>query len=85
MSPNFTLFVGPSGPTRNSGARSHSGGLKAAKVPRQRSSLHQRPKDGEGVELEVYLIDNVIGWTHVVSLFVGHENICKSQRTVMIL
>jgi hypothetical protein len=64
-------------------AESHSRGLKAAKVPRRRSSLHQRLEDGEGVESEVYQIDDMAGWTHIASLFVGHKNICKSQKTVI--
>jgi hypothetical protein len=56
---------------------------EAAEVLRQRSSLHQSLEDGEGAESEVYLIDDVAGWTHVTSWFVGHKNICKYQRTVM--
>jgi hypothetical protein len=28
-------------------------------------------------------MDDVAGWTRVASLFVEHENICKSQSTVM--
>jgi hypothetical protein len=52
-------------------------------VPRWRSSLHQRPEDGEGARSEVHQMDDVAGWTCIVSLFMGHKNICKSQTTVM--
>jgi hypothetical protein len=61
----------------------HSGGLRMAKVPCWRSSLHQRQEDSEGTRSEVYQMDDVAGWTCVVSLYVRHKNICKSQRTVM--
>jgi hypothetical protein len=64
-------------------AGGHFGGLKMAEVPCRRSSFHQRPEDGEGARSEVYQMDDMAGWTHVTSLFVGHKNICKSQRTVM--
>jgi hypothetical protein len=57
----------------------------AVEVPYRRSSLHQRPKDGEGTRSKVYQMDDVARWTCVVSLFVGHGNICKSQRTKMTL
>jgi hypothetical protein len=53
------------------------------KVPHRRSSLHQRLEDDKGAESEVYLIDDVAGWTRITSWFTGHENIYKSQRTVM--
>jgi hypothetical protein len=52
-------------------------------VPRRRLSLHQRPEDGEGTRSEVYQMDDVAGWTCVMFLFMGHGNICKSQRIVM--
>jgi hypothetical protein len=64
-------------------ARGHSGGLKTVEVPRRRSSLHQRPEDGEGNRSKVYEMDDVAGRTCVTSLFMGHRNICKCQRTVM--
>jgi hypothetical protein len=60
-----------------------SRGLKAAEVPRLRSSLHQRPKDDEGGRSKVYQMDDVTRWTHITFLFMRHENIYKSQRTVM--
>jgi hypothetical protein len=50
---------------------------------RQRSSLRQRPEDGEGARSEVYQMNDVTGWTCVTSLFAGHKNICRSQRNVM--
>jgi hypothetical protein len=34
---------------------------------------------------EVLVLDDVARWTHVTSSFVGHRNICKSQRTVITL
>jgi hypothetical protein len=61
----------------------HSGGFRAAKVPRWRSSLHQRSKDGERTRSKVYQMDDMAEWTHVASLFMRHENICKPQRTIM--
>jgi hypothetical protein len=33
----------------------------------------------------VYPVDDVVGWTRIASSFAGHENICKSQKTIMIL
>jgi hypothetical protein len=33
--------------------------------------------------LEVLVLDHVAWWTHVTPSFMGHGNICKSQRTVM--
>jgi hypothetical protein len=33
--------------------------------------------------LEVQVFGDMAWWTRVASLFVGHRNICKSQRTVM--
>jgi hypothetical protein len=59
--------------------------VKTVEVPHQRSSLHQRPKDGKGTRSEVYQMDDVAGWTRVTYLFMGHGNICKSQRTIMTL
>jgi hypothetical protein len=47
-------------------ARGHSGGLKTVEVPRQSSSLLQRPEDGEGTRLEVYQMHDVAGWTRVL-------------------
>jgi hypothetical protein len=41
-----------------------------AEVPRRRSSLHQRPKEG-GARSEVDQMDDVAGWTRVASLFAG--------------
>jgi hypothetical protein len=44
-----------------------------------------------GAESEVISVpkvlsaDDVARWTRVVPSFVGHENICKPQRTVMTL
>jgi hypothetical protein len=35
--------------------------------------------------LEVFTFDDVARWARVASSFVGHENICKSQRVVMTL
>jgi hypothetical protein len=32
---------------------------------------------------EVPVSSVVAQWTHVMSLLVGHKNICKSQRTVI--
>jgi hypothetical protein len=32
---------------------------------------------------EALVFDDMAWWTRVASSFVGHENICKSQRTVM--
>jgi hypothetical protein len=61
----------------------HSKGLKAVEVLRRRSSLQQRLEDGEVARSEVYKMDDVAGWTRVASLFVGHGNIYKSQRTVV--
>jgi hypothetical protein len=66
-------------------AGGHSGGLKTVEVPHRRSSLHQSPEDGEGARSEVYQMDDVVGWIHATSLFVGHGNICKSQKTVITL
>jgi hypothetical protein len=63
-------------------ARGHSEGLKMVEIALWRSSLHQRPEDGEGTRSEVYQMDDVAGWTCVASLFMGHGNICKCQRTV---
>jgi hypothetical protein len=34
---------------------------------------------------EVLVLDDVERWTNVASSFMGHGNICKSQRVVMIL
>jgi hypothetical protein len=42
-----------------------------AEVPRRRSSLHQRLKEGEGARSEVDQMDDVAGWTRVASLFAG--------------
>jgi hypothetical protein len=53
------------------------------KGSRRRPSSHRRPQDDEEAMPEVYPVDDVIGWTHVMSSFVGHKNICKFQRTVM--
>jgi hypothetical protein len=48
------------------------------------SEVIPAPKsDDEEVAPEVYPIDDVAGWTCVTSSFAEHENICKSQRTVM--
>jgi hypothetical protein len=32
---------------------------------------------------EIFLAGDTTRWTCITFLFVGHENICKSQRTVM--
>jgi hypothetical protein len=37
------------------------------------------------VATEVLVLDDVAPWTHVASSFMGHRNICKSQRTVITL
>jgi hypothetical protein len=34
---------------------------------------------------EVLAFDDVARWTHIISSFVRHINICKSQRTIMSL
>jgi hypothetical protein len=66
--------------TPSAGGRSH-----------RRSSPRRRPQDGYGswrrslVRAEVLVLDDVAWWTHATSSFVEHENICKSQRTVMTL
>jgi hypothetical protein len=72
---HLRFFVGSRQPCEaQAEAGGHSGGLKTAEVPSWRSSLHQRPEDGEGARLEVYQMDDVAGWTCVVSVFMGHEN-----------
>jgi hypothetical protein len=58
-------------------------GFKMVKGSRWRSSSHRRPQDDEEAMPEVYPMDDVAGRTCVASSFVRHENICKSQRTVM--
>jgi hypothetical protein len=75
-------FAGSSHPRRSPGI----GGR-----PCRRSSPCQRAPNGEGAEaevigvLEVLPTVDVARWTRVVSLFVEHGNICKSQRIVMTL
>jgi hypothetical protein len=84
LTPTFAFSVGSSRPHEAQvEAGGHSGGLKAAEVPRRGSSLHQRPEEGEGVRSEVDQMDDMAGWTRVTSLFAGRRNICKSQMTVM--
>jgi hypothetical protein len=81
--PTFTFSTGSGRPREAQpkvGGRSR--GLKVAEVPCQRSTLHQRSEDGEGVGSEVYQADDMAGWTLITFLFTGHRNICKSQRTV---
>jgi hypothetical protein len=34
---------------------------------------------------EVLMFNDVVRWTRVTSLFVGHKNICKYQKTIMTL
>jgi hypothetical protein len=37
----------------------------------------------KGARTEVRSTDDVVGWTRVMSRFVGYENICKHQMTVI--
>jgi hypothetical protein len=60
-----------------------TGGLKAVKGSRRWSPRTEWPQGDEEAMPEVYSIDDVAGWTRVASSFVGHRNICISQRTVM--
>jgi hypothetical protein len=51
----FTFSAGSSCPREaQAEVGGHSGGLKAAEVPRQRSSLHERPENGKGARSEVH-------------------------------
>jgi hypothetical protein len=50
----------------------------------QKIGCYRRPRDDEEVVPEVYPVDDVAGWTHVMSSFMGHRNIYKSQRTIII-
>jgi hypothetical protein len=52
-------------------AGGHSRGLRTTEVPHQWLSLHQMSEDGEGTRSKVYQMDDVVGWTCVVSLFVN--------------
>jgi hypothetical protein len=52
---------------------------------------HRRPpfrtegrRMAKGARTEVRWIDDVAGWTRVMSKFVEHRNNCKPQRIVMI-
>jgi hypothetical protein len=40
-------------------------------------------RTAKGARMKVRWTDDVVGWTHVMSRFVEHKNICKPQRTVM--
>jgi hypothetical protein len=78
----IALFAGSNHPRRSLGI----GGR-----PCWRSSPRRLASNSKGAEakvigvLEVLPTVDVARWTRVVSLFVEHKNICKSQRIVMTL
>jgi hypothetical protein len=75
-----SFFVGPSyrdgalvWAEGRTGGHPHTGSLQAAKEAESKvTNVPEVPPDGDAAM-----------WTHVTFSFVGHENIYKSQRTIM--